>query len=254
MKITGMSTANAPYDYRELWRQFSEAVRPAAPADLPATMASFIAEAMRAGRVAIWLRTDGSEWFSLAASHGVRPDDLAKMPLKLDTARLAPDVVYEPGGKPALPARTGAAELEGIERLGVGRVAAIWDGERTLGLAGVGREGAPLSPQDEEFLMCVAHRMGSLIAERRLFDDRLRAAEQETLERALGSIRHELRNVAAVQSITLENADARRDDPAFVADAFRAFARTTEKIMALAARLGLRADGAVASEPRGSDR
>jgi len=93
--------------------------------------------------------------------------------------------------------------------------------------------------EDEQFLLSLSSHMSHLILAHELSQDLLIAKEWESFNQCASFVLHDLKNLATVQSMTLENAKNLRDNLNFVADAFATFNHTTEKMINLIASLSI---------------
>jgi signal transduction histidine kinase len=118
---------------------------------------------------------------------------------------------------------------------GINRIVPVTKGDRILGFLGIGPEldgGAP-STEDDQLLASIGTQLAYLIPTHQLSEELLLACECESFNRFSSFIVHDLKNLASLQSMIIENARTLRDNPAFLADAFATFGHTTEKMIEL---------------------
>ena len=231
------------YDYRDLWIKFSEISTnsPKIHSLLP-KVADFIARAMSVRQVAFWVRSQSADNFDFIYALTGSPANGLVSGLRLDGVASNSSNVIFCLRKDSLPVRDfPIRNLEPLYDLGIERVVPIQRENEVLGFIGVG--GQPndqASAQDDEFLLSVSSQMIHLILAHELSQDLLVAKELESFNQCASFLLHDLKNLATVQSMTLENAKNLRDDLNFVADAFATFSHTTEKMINLIASLSVR--------------
>jgi putative PEP-CTERM system histidine kinase len=131
--------------------------------------------------------------------------------------------------------------LQALRELRIIRLVGVTKGSEVLAFLGVGEEsgGKVSTPEDEQLLSSVSKQIAHLILNDRLSEDLLLAREWESFNRFASFILHDLKNLATLQSMTLENAKRFRDNPEFIADAFATFHQTTDKMINLIASLSV---------------
>jgi putative PEP-CTERM system histidine kinase len=235
------------YDYRQLWMRFSEKASGSLSLDdvLP-KVADFVADIMFITQVVIWLRSPSADTFSVAYRHDPislnsrKPDSLRLNPSWMPNRATSVYHISEVG----MPARRGAFPLDSFEpiiNLGVNRIVPVTSGDRILGFLGVGPELDDRAPslEDDQLLANISSQLAHLMLTHQLSEELLLAREWEFFNRFSSFIVHDLKNLATLQSMTLENAKKLRDNPAFVADAFATFAQATEKMINLISSLSM---------------
>src|ERR1041384_8840399 len=224
------------YDYRDLWIKFSEISTnsPKIHSLLP-KVADFIARAMSVRQVAFWVRSQSADNFDFIYALTGFPANGLLSGLPLDGVASNSGNVIFCLRKDLLPVRDfPIRNLQPLYDLGIERVVPIQRENEVLGFIGVG--GQPndqASAQDDEFLLSVSSQMSHLILAHELSQDLLVAKEWESFNQCASFLLHDLKNLATVKSMTLENAKHLRDDLNFVADAFATFSHTTEKMINL---------------------
>jgi signal transduction histidine kinase len=106
---------------------------------------------------------------------------------------------------------------------------------------GIGRElrGEKSAPEDEQLLTSISNQLGNLILTHKLSEDLLLSREWDSFNRFASFILHDLKNLATLQGMTLENAKHLSHNPEFTADAFANFHQTTDKMISLIASLSV---------------
>jgi hypothetical protein len=234
------------YDYRDMWMRFSEKsagslnIREVLP-----RVAEFLADAMFVRQVAFWLRSSTSDAYHLAYVHARAGGDGAHaVPLRLDSSLHAngTTVFSVPVDAAAIAANHFPADkIEPLKRLGIERLALVRRGTDVLALVGVGAPSgsAVWSAEDDQFLLSVSNQLSHLIMSHKLSEELLLAREWESFNRFASFILHDLKNLATLQGMTLENAKHLSHNPNFVADAFATFNQTTDKMINLIASLSV---------------
>jgi putative PEP-CTERM system histidine kinase len=235
------------YDYPAMWMRFSEKsagslnIREVLP-----RVAEFVADAMFVRQVAFWLRSSTSESYHLAYAHArANRDAVNSPPLRLDASVMSDNgsVVFSLPGD----ARTIVTnhfpidKIQPLKDLGVERLVLVRRGNEILALMGIGSPsgGEKWSAEDDQFLFSVSNQLSHLIMNHRLSEELLLSREWESFNRFASFILHDLKNLATLQGMTLENAKHLSGNPDFVADAFATFGQTTDKMINLIASLSV---------------
>jgi len=235
------------YDYRDMWMKFSDKsggslnIRDVLP-----RVAEFVADAMFARQVAFWLRSTTSETYNLAYSHDRASDAMAhSLPLRLDRSR-SPDknsiVLTVPADAMAIATNHFPIDkIQPLKELGIQRLVLVEKGNEVLALVGVGSQpgGEKFSAEDDQFLLSVSNQLSYLILNHKLSEELLLSREWESFNRFASFILHDLKNLATLQGMTLENAKHLSHNPNFVTDAFATFSQTTDKMINLIASLSV---------------
>lgn len=233
------------YDYKDLWTKFSDKssgslnVREVLP-----RIGEFVADAMFVRQVAIWLRSTKADTYNLAyRHHGVSERNSDSFSLRLDHSRLANSEsllfrVPTHGEAPA--AHFPLLGSSALADLGIERLMLVEKESEILAVIGIGLppdQGS--TAEDEQFLSSVSNQLGHLILTHRLSEELLLAREWDSFNRFASFILHDLKNLATLQGMTLENAKHFSQNPAFITDAFATFGQTTEKMINLIASLSV---------------
>jgi len=235
------------YDYRDLWMKFSDKsseslnIREVLP-----RLADLIADTMYVRQVAIWLRSPTSGNFQLAYCHD------SPSSVETDASVLRFDYQRRSDEKKSLfsvPKQGDemATSIFPIDKasqlalLGIDRVALVEKDHTALALLGIGQElrGEKSSAEDEQLLISIGNQLGNLILTYKLSEELLLSREWDSFNRFASFILHDLKNLATLQGMTLENAKHLSHNPEFTADAFATFHQTTDKMINLIASLSV---------------
>jgi putative PEP-CTERM system histidine kinase len=235
------------YDYRELWMRFSE--KSSGSLELAETLrrvGEFIADAMFQRQVAIWVRTPNSEAFVLEYLHDTltstktnAPAIQWRLPLSTNNSSKVKTILdlaaqYQDLG-------LSADNINELRELGVHRVVTVEKGDEVIAILGVGGDSAGnnRSVEDDRLLVSISNQLAHLIVNLRLSEELLLAREWESFNRFSSFVIHDLKNLATLQGMTLENAKSLSNDPKFLADAFETFGQSTDKMINLIASLSV---------------
>ncbi len=233
------------YDYRDLWMKFSDRSSGSLNIrDLFPKIADFIAEAMFVRQVAFWLPAPTSDGFYLAyCRDSVRREKVSAAPLRLERAAgaAASDGILELS-RQGIDAGAGGLSMDSaddLQKLGICRLARVEGRGELLALIGVGTQARDFTGEDRQFLSSVSAQLSHLILTHKLSEELLLAREWDSFNRFASFILHDLKNLATLQGMTLENARHLGQNPNFIADAFATFNQTTEKMINLIASLSV---------------
>jgi signal transduction histidine kinase len=235
------------YDYRDLWMKFSDKSSESLNIrDILPRLAELIADAMFVRQVAIWLRSPTSGTFHLAYCH-----DSASS-VKTDASVLRFNYGYRSDEKKSLfsvphqgdemaASKCPIDKASQLALLGIDRVALVEKDHNALALLGIGGElrGEKSSAEDERLLTSIGNQLGNLILTHKLSEELLLSREWDSFNRFASFILHDLKNLATLQGMTLENAKHLSHNPEFTADAFATFHQTTDKMINLIASLSI---------------
>jgi putative PEP-CTERM system histidine kinase len=235
------------YDYRELWMRFSEKASGSLNLnDLMPKLAEFVADTMFVGQVAIWLRFPNTASFSPVYCHDSTLSNTSRSALlELNpswTSVHAADVYHIQATNVCNRATT--CPLENTDpalKLGITRIVPVIQGDRVQGFLGIGPElggGAP-SKEDDQLLASISSQLAHLIMAQQLSEELLLFRHWESFNRWSSFIVHDLKNLASLQSMIIENARTHGDNPSFLVDAFATFGQTTGKMIDLIASLSV---------------
>jgi len=92
---------------------------------------------------------------------------------------------------------------------------------------------------DDQFLLSIGVQLSHLILTYELSEELLMTKEWDSFNRCASFVLHDLKNLATIQSMILENSQHLRHNSDFIADAFATFNDTTEKMINLIASLSV---------------
>jgi putative PEP-CTERM system histidine kinase len=237
------------YDYRTLWRSFSE--RTSSIVDEAAyarELANLISDSVQTLSVSVWLQQPGSDRMTLAASTSLPQSHIADssgLDGCLDDA--ARYVAKQPEPFALEDSReTWAEELKkrnpDIFGKGGKRICVPLLGKgQFLGMLIVGDRvnGIPFSVEDFELFKSLGSQAASGLLNLRLTRQLLQAREMEAFQTMSAFFVHDLKNTASTMSLMLQNLPTHFEDPAFRADALRAIGKSVERINELIGRMTL---------------
>lgn len=236
------------YDYRDLWMKFSDKSSGSLNVrDLLPNIAEFVAGAMFVRQVTFWLRSATSDTYLLAYSHdpaAAANTNSTAIRLNLASAKDKSTVIFrvpaegDENTEDYFPLRGG---IQVLHTMGIQRLVLVEKGDEVLALMGIGAHpGTEKSlAEDEQFLSSVSNQLAHLILTHKLSEELLLAREWDSFNRFASFILHDLKNLATLQSMTLDNARQLRSNPQFISDALATFSQTTEKMINLIASLSL---------------
>jgi putative PEP-CTERM system histidine kinase len=236
------------YDYRTVWRRFTEATASCVKqADFCQAAVKSATDIFQVLSVTVWLVDDKKEQFVFGAStflseataDGLRPkkEEVAEVlaafqnhhePVDIDAAKESwaltlqlchPEEFRKGGNRVCVPMIVGD-EILGFMILG----------DRVSGIA--------FSWQDFDLLKCIADQIAAGLLNVRLSQKLLQAKELEAFQTMSAFFVHDLKNTANTLNLMLQNLPVHFDDPAFRADALRGVGKTVAHINRLIGRLG----------------
>ena len=235
------------YDYRDLWMKFSDKSSESLKIQevLP-RLAELIADAMYVRQVAIWLRSSSADSFQLAYCHNpLSADDAGASLLRFDYQRRSDKkqlLFRVPKQSDVLaPKNFPIDKAPQLALLGIDRITLAEKDHTVVALLGIGQElrGEKPSAEDEQLLISIGNQLGNLILTHKLSEELLLSREWDSFNRFASFILHDLKNLATLQGMTLENAKHLSHNPEFTADAFATFHQTTDKMINLIASLSI---------------
>ena len=234
------------YDYRDLWMKFAEQSSGSVTlAEILPRVGEFIADCMFVKQVAIWLRAPNSDSFGLAYSHEpdvtvngqpttlrMRQNGAGAQKHRIFTVH--ENLTHEDVDYPF-------EVIRPLQNASVERFVLVQKDKETIGVLGVGADIAnrAASKEDEQLLVSLSNQLAHLLLNQKLSEELLLAREWESFNRFSSFVIHDLKNLATMQGMTLENAKNLKSNPDFVADAFATFSQTTDKMINLIASLSV---------------
>ena len=233
------------YDYRALWMKFSE--KSSGSLDLTALLprvGEFIANSMFVEQVAIWLRLQDSETFVLAYLHesfGSTALSSFSLRLRKDWKGTSFSEAFTMSDDDNASASMFVEGEQLFEKLHINNSVIVKNGNTLLGIVGVGADISrkAATKEDTQLLASMSNQVAHLIMNQRLSEELLLAREWESFNRFSSFVLHDLKNLATLQSMTLENAKGLKNNPEFLTDAFATFQQTTDKMINLIAGLSV---------------
>ena len=237
------------YDYRTLWRSFSE--RTSSIVDEVAyarELANLISDSVQTLSVSVWLQQPGNGRMTLAASTSLPQSHVADSngigdcldeaaryvakhpdPFALEDSRESwveelkqrnPDI-FGKGGKRICVPLLGKGQFLGM----------LIIGDRVNGI--------PFSVEDFELFKSLGSQAASGLLNLQLTQQLLQAREMEAFQTMSAFFVHDLKNTASTLSLMLRNLPTHFEDPAFREDALRAIGKSVERINDLIGRMTL---------------
>lgn len=234
------------YDYRDLWNKFSEeSARSLDIQEVLPRVTDLIGNAMFVRHVAVWLRTNNSDT-SYTLAHYQSPTHSAPIEhMTLRRLRAPTPAELESIFSVDQPAIISDGpiidQVTQLNPLGIDRYMFVEKDREILAILGVGgfHGRGNLSAEDDRFLRSVGNQLAALILRHKLSEELLLAREWESFNRFASFIIHDLKNLATLQGMTLENAKHLSNNPEFLKDAFATFAQSTDKMIGLIASLSI---------------
>jgi len=236
------------YDYRAIWRQFTEATNsPSSQEDLCRRVVRATADVFQVQSAAIWLYNDSERSFSLGASTTLpdlqgqirRPDQEESALLHRFFSSSQDPVNFEenPVAWAQLLRRCHPSEFS----KGSGRICVplLFKGE-PIGLLMIGDRIAhqPFADQDLDMFKSVAEHTSSALLNVQLSRQLVQAKELQAFQTMATFFVHDLKNAASTLNLMLPNLKAHWDTPGFREDALRGISKTVTHINGLVSRLG----------------
>lgn len=237
------------YDYRDLWRKFTEATaRCTGESELSEAAINLISNIFHLLSATVWLVEEKKDELVLAASTSLLRLQASGLTLeKKETSELLEAMERTPAPFDIDLCRdTWVATLKKIHPSeftgGGGRVCApLLVGGELLGLMTLGDRigGLPFSGQDFDLLKCVADEVAASLLNARLSKKLLQTRELEAFQTMSAFFVHDLKNAGSTLSLTLQNIPTHFDNPMFREDALRAISKAAAHINRLIERLTL---------------
>jgi putative PEP-CTERM system histidine kinase len=235
------------YDYRSLWRKFTEATGSCVrQTDLCVAATKLASDVFQALSASIWLMDDRRENLALAASTlltDIKAEELK--PTEAETQAVIraleghPDPIDLDASEDAWAESLRRCHPNEFQKGGHRVCVPLIGGGELLGLIIVGDRvsGAPFSWQDFDLLKCVADSVAASLLNLQLSQKLLQARELEAFQTMSAFFVHDLKNTASTLNLMLKNLPVHFDDPAFREDALRGISKTVTHINRLIHRL-----------------
>lgn len=236
------------YDYRKAWMDLTEQTSAITSVEaLCGAVAAIISQTFSILSVSVWLCDEAKESLVLAGSTVFSPargaelsrsgDEVSKLLEKLEKRAGPMDLEDEipewaAGIMSASPEYFSEYKMRYIVPI---RTAGLLVGILTLNGDRVGQ--APLSLEDQDLLNAYAAQLGARVLQLRVSEELRKAQEIEAFQHVTTFFVHDLKNVAARLSLTLQNLPAYFDNPEFRSDALRVIRESVAKIDETISRL-----------------
>ncbi|HEY1791159.1 MAG TPA: XrtA/PEP-CTERM system histidine kinase PrsK [Verrucomicrobiae bacterium] len=237
------------YDYRDLWRKFTESTASCVSAgELAHATVKFTANIFHTLSVTIWLVDENGEQLEFAASTSLPgpragesnhdKDDVRELLSALRQKSAPFDIDLSREKSAATLKKIHPAEFT---RGGRRVCAPLAVGGNLLGLIILGDRigGVSFSGQDLDLLKCVADEIAASLLNAHLSKKLLQAKELEAFQTMSAFFVHDLKNAASTLNLMLKNLPVHFDDPAFREDALRGISKSVTHINRLIHRLTL---------------
>ena len=213
--------------------------------DVLPLVAELIATAMAVDRVAIWIQAHHSDSAYILEYYHAPTTVVRNYRKAIRRMRtLAPAelnktfmvaVSSETQGTPPI------GNEASLSALGINRYTFVGDENQILAVLGVGNipERNDWTAENDRFLLRISHQLADLMVRSRCTEERSLARAWESLNRFTAFVIHDLKNLATIQSMTLENAKHLSQNPDFLSDALATFTRTTDKMIDLIASFAI---------------
>lgn len=232
------------FDYRKVWRDFTrETSALLEEKELAASVTRLLARTFGVASAGIWSWNDSTRTLDLM--HGTfLPDDAVwQIPrdVPLDALVFADTRPCELGKdhdgwagfmKDACPDQFFPSHVRYVMPLVVK--------EKFLGVVTMNEKitGEPFSPEELELFRTLSEQIAASLLNLQLSRDLRSAREAEAFQRMSAFFVHDLKNVAAGLSLTVNNLPRHFDNPEFRADALKSITRSVDKMNAMCSRLG----------------
>jgi putative PEP-CTERM system histidine kinase len=236
------------YDYRKLWRSFTERTSSVVEADAYGReLARFISETLQVLSVSAWFPDERSGRLRLSASTSLVDSARESSECSLDSASLGKALAgrLEPfvldGRKQSWMKQLEQSNPDQFSSGGERVCVPLFSKGQFLGLLMVGDRvtGVALSVEDFDLLRSIGDQAAGGLLNLQLAQRLLRAREMEAFQTMAAFFVHDLKNTASSLSLMLQNLPAQMENPEFRQDALRAVTKAVDKLNALISRLGL---------------
>jgi putative PEP-CTERM system histidine kinase len=236
------------YDYRTVWRRFTEATGACVnQADLCQMAVKSVTDIFQALSVTIWLVDDKKEQLIFAASTFLSETKAGQLqPAKTQMAEtlrhlqnhhepIDIDAAFEPWAETLR-----QCHPEEFRRGGNRVCVPMIIGDELIGVMILGDRvgGVEFSWQDFDLLKCIGDQIAAGLLNTRLSQKLLQARELEAFQTMSAFFVHDLKNTANTLNLMLQNLPVHFDNPEFRADALRGVSKTVANINRLISRLG----------------
>lgn len=237
------------YDYRKEWMAFTQRTTSLVGMnDLCAAVSKMVAETFGVSSVTIWLLGEGPNEVSLGGSTGFSEIDVRKLrsfekawealvsslrgqPLPVDF-----DTSLEVEAK-----ELRESHLEFLRNLRIRYGVSLIAGQHLLGVMTLNDRVTkePFSVEDIDLLKTLADQAAGNLLNLKLSERLLKAKEMEAFQTLSTFFIHDLKNLASMLSLTMQNLPSHFDNPEFRNDALRVISQSVAKMNAMCSKLSL---------------
>lgn len=236
------------YDYRTVWRQFTEATASCVnQTDLCQVAVKAVTDVFQTLSVTIWLVDEQqmqlvfatSTFLAEARADTLRPNKEEFMEI-LQALRMKHEPMDIDATKEKWAEILRRCQPDEFRAGGTRVCVPLVVGEQVIGLMLLGDRvsGAKFTWQDLDLLKCIGNHIAAGLLNTRLSQKLLQAKELEAFQTMSAFFVHDLKNTANTLNLMLQNLPVHFDDPAFRADALRGVSKTVAHINGLITRLG----------------
>lgn len=239
----------ARYDYRKEWTEFTERTSSILEMkDLCSAVALMVSETFGVPSVTIWLLDEirnelspgGSTALSRAQMQAVRLTETGgESFLSYLREKRAPFDFNKPLDKKASKIREENPAI--FESGQVDICAPLLAGQHLLGIMTLGKRvtDEPFTTEDRDLLNTLAAQAASSLLNLSLSQQLLKTKEAEAFQTLSAFFIHDLKNLASMLSLTMQNLPANYDNPVFRKDTLRVISESVSKMDSMCSRLSL---------------
>jgi putative PEP-CTERM system histidine kinase len=239
----------AHYDYRKEWTEFTERTSQILKMeDLCSAVTRMVSETFGAPAVTIWLLDEtqkeispgGSTALSRAQMEDVRLSDMGgELFLAYLREKRTPVDFNKPPDRKAKKIKEGNPAF--FESVRARVFVPLLTGQQLLGIMALGRrstDGA-FTTEDLDLLNTLTSQAAGSLLNLRLSQQLLKAKEAEAFQVLSTFFIHDLKNLASMLSLTMQNLPANYDNPAFRKDTLRVISESVSKMNAMCNQLSV---------------
>jgi putative PEP-CTERM system histidine kinase len=230
------------YDYRTTWMQFTQQTANLVHGtDACAAVCAMVSRTLGAPSVSIWLMDEGqcklggsTDFSAAAADHLIHHPGTETLVQQMPHQPLPVDV-DAPGRTVAL------GDTDYFQAARIRYVVALSGGRQFLGWMTLNDRptGAPLSLEEMELLKTIADQTGATLLHLKLSERLAQAKEMEAFQTLSTFFVHDLKNLSAVLSLTVQNLPRHFDNPEFRNDTLRTISQSVSKMNAMCGQFSL---------------
>jgi putative PEP-CTERM system histidine kinase len=235
------------YDYRKEWNRFArQSTSVLDPQELCSVVARLVSETFGADSVTIWRIDEPSGQVLLGGSTVVSAAQLRSHPnIGRDAERLVCYVgkreeMIDLEDPPDREGEDAAREIAEFRRVTQARFAMpLLAARKLVGVMALNERvtGAPFALEDTDLLRTIADQTAASLLNLHLSTQVAQAKEMEAFQTLSSFFVHDLKNLASMLSLTIQNLPRNYDNPEFRQDALRTISDSVDKMNAMCARL-----------------